>query len=548
RGAAAWASADGVHYPGTYIAGGYNRLRTDVAGRTVENEDLVNFTNWLPLTFRIGDGEWFDLRRVRILEYRQELDIRRGMLRRHVRFEDDAGRRSALRERRIVSMADMHLAGLELTLTAENWSGRVTFCAALDGRIVNDGAELYRPFNHRHLEPVSRGPAGDEGVCLCMRTSQSDLRVAVAARTRVFVGNERLERPPRRIEEQRYIAEELEVELPEGETLTVEKIASLYTSRDAAISECRLAACKAIARAGDFDALEAAHALVWKQLWRRYDVHLRPAGQGFPLNVPMLLRLNLLHLLQAASLNSIGLDIGVPARGWTGEHYQGHVFWDELFIFPTLNYRTPEITRSLLMYRYRRLPEARAAAKQAGFAGAMFPWQSGSDGQEETQKMNVNPRSRRWVPDNTHLQRHVGSAIAWNVWQYYQVTNDVEFMQFYGAELILEIARFWGSIAHFNPERGRYEIHGVMGPDEFHDAYPDAKEPGLRNNAYTNVMAIWVLRRALDVLEILPDVRRNELRASLDLRKGEIERWRDISRRMFVPFHGDGIISQFEGY
>ena len=190
----------------------------------------------------------------------------------------------------------------------------------------------------------------------------------------------------------------------------------------------------------------------------------------------MLLRLNMFHLLQAVSLHSIGLDIGVPARGWTGEAYQGHVFWDELFIFPFFNHRMPEITRSLLMYRYRRLDEARAAARRAGYQGAMFPWQSGSNGEEVTQAQNLNPRSGRWVPDNSYLQRHVGSAIAYNVWQYFQVTRDLEFLEFYGAELILEIARFWASIARLNDARGRYEIHGVMGPDEFHDAYPDARD------------------------------------------------------------------------
>jgi trehalose/maltose hydrolase-like predicted phosphorylase len=262
----------------------------------------------------------------------------------------------------------------------------------------------------------------------------------------------------------------------------------------------------------------------------------------------MLLRLHMFHLLQAASFHSIGLDIGVPARGWTGEAYQGHIFWDELFIFPTLNFRAPEITRSLLMYRYRRLGEARAAAKDAGYQGAMFPWQSGSDGQEETQELNLNPRSGRWVPDNTYLQRHVGSAIAWNVWQYFQVTYDVEFLQFYGAELILEIARFWSSIATFNDARGRYEIRGVMGPDEFHDGYPDSPTPGLSNNAYTNIMAVWVLCRALEVLDLLPDIRRTDLMMRLGLSAEEIARWDDISRRTFVPFHGDGIISQFEGY
>src|SRR5690606_7059023 len=120
-------------------------------------------------------------------------------------------------------------------------------------------------------------------------------------------------------------------------------------------------------------------------------------------------------------------------------------------------------------YRYRRLDEARAAARAAGYTGAMFPWQSGSDGQEETQEVNLNPLSERWVPDNSYLQRHVGAAIAYNVWQYFQVTRDVEFLQYFGAELILEVARFWSSIATFNERRDRYEIRGVMGPDEFHE-------------------------------------------------------------------------------
>jgi trehalose/maltose hydrolase-like predicted phosphorylase len=178
----------------------------------------------------------------------------------------------------------------------------------------------------------------------------------------------------------------------------------------------------------------------------------------------------------------------------------------------------------------------------------MFPWQSGSDGQEETQELNLNPLSQRWVPDNSYLQRHVGSAIAYNVWQYFQVTHDVEFLQAHGAELIIEIARFWSSIASFNDKRSRYEIRGVMGPDEFHEGYPGAPVPGLNNNAYTNVMAVWVLCRALEVLELLPDIRRAELTTRLGLPAQEIARWGDISRKMYVPFHDDGIISQFEGY
>jgi beta-phosphoglucomutase family hydrolase len=548
RAAATWAVMDDVHYPGTYLAGGYNRLRTDIAGRIVENEDLVNFPSWLALEFRIADVDWFDLRTVDILSYRQELDLRRGMLVRTISFDDRRGRRTTLKERRLVSMADTHLAALELALTAENWSAKVTVRSGINGRVVNAGAKLYRKFNNKHLEPVSVGVLGENAVLMVVSTSQSNIRAAEAARTEAFVNRAPRECRRRLIDEPGYIGQEFAVDLRQGETLTLEKLASFYSSRDPAVSEPGVAAHKAIERAGCFDAAMAEHVLAWKHLWRRFDVHLQPSEAGFKLNVPMLLRLNMFHLLQAVSPNSIGLDVGVPARGWTGEADQGHIFWDELFIFPFLNYRMPEITRSLLRYRYRRLGEARFAARRVGFHGAMFPWQSGSDGQEETQELNLNPHSQRWVSDNSYLQRHVGSAIAYNVWQYFQATRDIEFLQAYGAELILEIARFWSSMAILNHDRGRYEIHGVMGPDEFHEGYPNSPAPGLKNNAYTNVMAVWVLCRALDVLQLLPDIRRAELVTRLGLSANEITRWDEISRKMFVPFHEDGIISQFEGY
>ena len=548
RGSAAGAQADDIHYPGTYLAGGYNRLRTDIAGRSVENEDLVNLPNWLALGFRIAEQGWFDVRSVKLLSYHQELDLRRGLLLRTIRFEDSQGRRSTLRKRRLVSMGDMHLGALELALTADNWSAGVTVRSAIDGRIVNSGAKLYRKFNNKHLEPLGGELVGDDAVCLEVRTCQSNIHVAQTVRTRAFVGGRLLDVQRRLVEESGYIGQEFEVDLKQGETLVLEKLASFFTSRDHAISECALDARKSIARAGRVDAVMAAHVLAWKHLWRRFDVHIQPAESGFKSNVAMLLRLNMFHLLQAVSPSSIGLDIGVPARGWTGEAYQGHIFWDELFIFPFFNFRMPEITRSLLMYRYRRLGEARAAAAAAGYKGAMFPWQSASDGQEETQAFNLNPRSQRWVPDNSYLQRHVGSAIAYNVWQYFQVTHDVEFLHSYGAELILDIARFWSSIASFDDARGRYLICGVMGPDEFHDGYPDSATPGLDNNAYTNIMAVWVLCRALEVLDLLSEVRRAELTARLGVSVQEIARWGDIGRRMFVPLQDDGIISQFEGY
>ena len=285
------------------------------------------------------------------------------------------------------------------------------------------------------------------------------------------------------------------------------------------------------------------HAHTWDELWEVCDVQLPMEKR-----VQFLLRLHVSHVLQTCSRLTPHHDAGVPARGLNGEAYRGHVFWDELYVYPFLNFRLPEITRGLLMYRYRRIGEARASAQRAGYRGAMYPWQSGSDGEEETQLVHINPLTGRWDPDLSRNQRHINAAIFYNIWHYYQTTHDVDFLRDHGAEMMLEIARFWSSIAHFNVDRDRWEIHGVMGPDEFHEKYPDAEEGGLRNNAYTNVMAAWICETAQEVLDLLPKSRREVLRVRIGLRDDEIERWREISRKMFVPFHGDGIISQFEGY
>ena len=238
RGAAAGRGRTDVHYPGTYLAGGYNRLRTDIAGRTVENEDLVNFPNWLALGFRIGDGDWFDA------EDGHDPVVPPGARSpaRHAAADHTLRGRPGAAQHPRGAAPRLHgrhapRSALELSLTAENWSGPVTVRSAIDGRVVNAGAKLYRKFNNRHLEPLAGEVVGEDGVCLLVRTCQSNLHVAQAARTRAFLDGERRRSPRRLIEEPGYIGQEFGVELKEGQTLVLEKLSFLYTSRDHAISE-----------------------------------------------------------------------------------------------------------------------------------------------------------------------------------------------------------------------------------------------------------------------------------------------------------------------
>jgi trehalose/maltose hydrolase-like predicted phosphorylase len=544
RGAAPEAAADDLHYPGTYVAGCYNRLVSRVAGREVENEDLVNVPNWLPLSFRPEGGDWLDLQRVEVLDYRQELDLRHGVLTRSLGVLDPQGRATRVTQRRFVHMAHHHLAGLETTIVPENWSGALEVRSALDGRVANAGVARYRLLDGHHLAPLETGEDGDDTIWLLVETRTSHVRIAQAARTRVLRAGEAVAVERRTHQEPGFVAHDLAAEVREGEPLTVEKLVTLFTSGSRAVAEPGHAARTWIARVGGFEELLERHMVAWGQLWRRCHMDIDADDH----DVPRTVNLHVFHLLQVVSWHTIDQDVGVPARGLHGEAYRGHVFWDELFMFPFLNLRFPEATRALLAYRFRRLPEARWAARQAGYQGAMYPWQSGSDGREETQRLHLNPRSGRWLPDHSHLQRHVNIALAYNVWQYYQATGDLEFLGQVGAEMLLEIARFWASIATYNRDLDRYEILGVMGPDEYHDGYPDREEPGLDNNAYTNVMAAWVLSRALDTLHQLPDHRRLELEERLRLQQEEIDRFEEVSRKLRVCFHDGDIISQFEGY
>jgi trehalose/maltose hydrolase-like predicted phosphorylase len=542
RGASPESSADDVHYPGTYAAGVYDRLRTEIAGRTVENEDLVNLPNWLVLTLRPRGGAWLDLRAVELLEHRQELDLRTGRLIRSFRYRDDAGRTTAVVQRRIVSMADPHLAALETTIVPEDWSGPLEIRSGIDGTVSNAGVARYRSLRGDHLVPVSTDVEDAETVSLVVRTRDAHTRIALAARTRLSRDDGAIDADRTLVRTDGLIAQQLGAEAEEGEPIVVEKIVSLLTQRERAIYEPAVSAAEEVANAPGFGRLLEQHELAWDHLWERFDIRIEGSERA-----QMIVRLHLFHLLQTVSTNTIDLDVGVPARGLHGEAYRGHIFWDELFVFPLLNLRLPALTRTLLDYRYRRLPRARSAAAREGAEGAMYPWQSGSDGREETQVLHLNPRSGRWLPDASHLQRHVGIAIAYNTWRYAQVSEDIEFLRFRGAPMLIEIARFFAGLASYDRASGRYVIRGIMGPDEYHDGYPDRDEPGLDDNAYTNVMVVWLLCRTLELLDRLPDHHRRELWESLHLSREELDRWEDISRKMFVPAH-DGVISQFRGY
>jgi len=544
RGAVPETAATRVHYPGTYIAGVYNAMPTQIAGRTIINEDFVNCPNWLMLNYRIDDGPWFNRLQIRILSWKMELNMRKGILSRRLRWQDDHGRITLVEDHRLVSMADPHMCALRCTITPENYSGRITVRSGIDGLVLNKGVERYKQLISKHLEPSQHGSFGDDGVFLQMQTIQSKIQITEAQRTLVYRGSEKIKPDIRVILHGRErIIQEFPIEVVQGQKYSLEKLVSIYTSRDHGVADnCTLAKDKA-SSVVSFDSLYKPHKAKWKALWKRFDVEVE--GDVFAQQV---LRLHAFHLLQSASTYNEDIDAGLPARGLHGEAYRGHIFWDQLYSFPFYNLRSPDITRALLMYRYRRLNAAKEYARQHEYRGAMYPWQSASTGEETTQVIHLNPMSGTWGPDYSSLQRHISIAVAYNIWTYYTISGDRAFMDRYGAEMIFEIALFWSSIAEFNQQDGRYHINHVMGPDEFHEKYPGANKGGINNNVYTNVMAVWVIEKALDLMEILTPEDLSALMLKTGIGESDIDLWRDIIKKMKVPMDKNGLLHQFDGY
>ncbi|STY29638.1 Uncharacterized glycosyl hydrolase Rv2006/MT2062 [Legionella wadsworthii] len=535
-------SVSDIHYPGTYLAGVYNRSTSKIVEKELINEDLVNLPNWLPVTFKINDEDWVDVSDMDILSYREILHLKNGMTKRTITFKDKEERIFTVNSLRFVSQHNKHIAALRYSITAHNWQGKILIRSSIMGSVHNNGVQRYRELNNHHLEILNLGHFSEEYLFLQTRTKTSHIEISEVIKTEIFQNNKKLTCHSTIIEEEQNIHQCFELEIKPFEKVSIHKLLSLFYSKDRAIHENLYEAKKLITKAPSFKELLREHKRSWRHLWEQSDIEMDSKN-----GEQRLIRLHIFHTLQSISKHSKSIDYGAPARGLHGEAYRGHVFWDELYILPFFFYQFPDIARSLLMYRYYRLDAARMLAQENGFKGAMFPWQSSSNGEEETQKFHLNPQSSTWGPDNSHNQRHVNLAIIYNIWNYYQITKDISFMIEYGAEIIFEIAKFLCSITTFNPIKNQYEIIGVMGPDEYHESHPYSTSQGLKNNSYTNIMTVWALEKALELTKILSKKFIKNLFENLNITDLEISKWKHITSNMFVPFH-QGLISQFEGY
>ncbi|NHU85275.1 beta-phosphoglucomutase family hydrolase [Kocuria sp. JC486] len=557
RGSHSERSADGIHYPGNYLSGVFNRVVSHINGRDIEHESMVNAPNWTHLDLRVSGGTWLSEGGLEYSDERTELDLRTGVLTRSMILTDLNGDPTERKERpriqvvqrRMVSLRLRHLGAQETTITALNFTGRIHVRTGIDPAVTNAGVKEYKELNAHHLstDESTTLPDEEETLLSLVTTNQSQIQIATAQRTEVYGGaaiRARREIRPGGTEFRRH-----QIGVHQGEPVVVDTTTAVVTSRDAAIGSPRNGALSQLDRSPrGFKGLLEGHELAWKRLWDRYDLELQPDAAPEELLTQLALRTHAFHTAQTLAPHLSLRDAGIPARGLHGEGYRGHIFWDDVYILPLVSLHEPQVSRSLLSYRWRRLPMAYYRAQEFGLNGAAFPWQSGSDGREETPPELFNHHSQRWLPDNSWRQFHVGLAIAYNAWHYYESTGDIDWLSGQGAELIIGITRLFASLTEFDEADGRYHISGVMGPDEYHDGPRGQHGGGLKDNAYTNVLAAWLFRHSANIFNDMVDHQREELQARFGIADDEPAQWLEMSQKLSVAFNSDGTISQYDGY
>ncbi len=231
RGAMEEADANEINYPGTYIAGVYNRLVTRISGKDIENEDFVNCPNWLPVRFKIEDGPWIDINKVEILNIHRSLDFKTGLFTRKMTIKDEDGNISRVESERFVSMDNPHVAALRYRIIPQNYSGNITFLSALNGVIENTGVERYKALQSKHLQPIEQGSDG-EIVFLKVKTVQSEIEIAESARLRLTKNGEFINDNLMHTTESGMVFSFGDQHIDQGDIFELEKIVTIFTTRE----------------------------------------------------------------------------------------------------------------------------------------------------------------------------------------------------------------------------------------------------------------------------------------------------------------------------
>lgn len=522
-------------FPGTYINGLFDNHDSTVV-------DLVNAPNWLPITIWV-EGEVLDMQNCEILNHERILDLKKGMLYRTTTFKDNKGRTTRYESLRFASFADQHLCETQIELTAENYSGKITIESTVDGNTFNldrlpqyTTPQTFEPevkwekwAKSKHLYSYETDTLTN-GVYLETKTKDRPHTLGYASCISVPDGNRTVRNG------YDHSTEVVHLDVQQGETCSIEKLVSIYTSRDidGNIKDACVESLQKHLSSSAQQRLED-HTAVLEEKWDDCDIIID--GDDKASNA---VRFNIYHLLICASPFDEKANIG--AKSLSGEGYKGHVFWDtEIFMLPFYIFTQPETAKALLLYRYNMLEGAKENAKIEGFTGARYPWESADTGLEETPKWTHDGKDRIWTGEE---EIHITSDVVFGLLSYHTATGDTEFFLNYSAEILFETARFWMSRLEYNKDKDYYELNNVIGPDEFHEH--------INNSVFTNWLTKWNLEQSVACFNLLTEKhpeKLSEISSKIFLEPKEVIDWKEKAEKVFIPFdEGKKMVEQFEGY
>ncbi len=507
--------------PGVYIAGVYDKMASQVA-------ELVNLPNPFNFKFTVR-GEKLGVVAMDVVRHKRVLNLKKGLLLRHTLYESSKKSRFDYHSLRFLSMDNKNIGVMQIVLTSLDENCEVDISTGIDVSVCNSGVLTEGRKRHFRVKELTQQKNAGH---IVVETLEKKHLV-------VYWAGFYYQKDGKKIFARDNI---FRLKLKKNHPVIFTKI--FYIERT--FPKKSLSSYKSYKKNSfrkfykvfhtDFGTLIDRHVRAWERLWEKADVVIEGTA-----DLQRNLRFNIYHMLICACNNN-GLS-SVGARTLSGEGYRGHVFWDaEVFLMPFYLFVMPQVARNMLLYRYLRLPKAKELAQNAGFKGAMFPWESADTGEEETPT---------WAKDidgsivriYTHkMEHHITADIAYAVYKYFTVTGDRTFMEKYGYEIIFECARFWASRAEPDSQN-RYHIKRVIGPDEFHISVDD--------NAYTNLMAkfnLSVAYRLLSALKKKSPRLAGRIMQRLGLTLKEAKTWKRIASSLYISVRKDGLIEQFKGY
>lgn len=517
-----------IGHRGNFIAGVYNQAEAFVT-------EIVNCQD--PLVFNLYiDGELMDIDKCKVSNCQRYLDMKQGLLITELTLETSTRKITKIKSIRFVSRNNPNRWGIKYFVTPVNYSGKIYMESIIDGTVSNS---ISNPVNKTKHINVDKLYDLKPGIGLKSITKDKGIEIieGIALKATNNSGNMLTNR--KYCEFGESVRELYGINVKENEEHIIEKYGVTYTSRD--VTENLL--CQLQNNLNDYisNGLEnemELHIAKWDELWDKIDIKIvgdEEAQLGIRFN-----------LYQLSSSAYDGDDrVSIAAKALHGEGYKGHIFWDtEIFMLPFFIYTNPSVAKALLMYRYNTLNGARKNAISNGYLGAQFAWESADDGKEVTPRWLFDDEGnsfRLWIADE---EFHINADIAFGVWQYYRTTLDKEFLINYGLEIIFETSKFWCSRLEYSSEYDRYELCKVIGPDEFHEH--------VNNNAYTNYLAKWNLKKALDLVNWIKEkdyVVYERLCNKLSINDEDFAKWKENERKIYIPCtEGSKLIEQFEGY